>query len=127
MSWTVNYTNLGCPSVEIRVTDHTVILFATSEICLHRDADLPNGLMKRLALTLQHLNLPQPQNGAIRPLSLPRHLRVLRKMGSHYPSWWTILVDAIQLNSGLDILVTHLATFAGNYLDIDSWHGNNIS
>jgi serralysin len=31
------------------------------------------------------------------------------------------------LNSGLDILVTHLVTFAGNYLDIDSWHGNNFS
>lgn len=31
------------------------------------------------------------------------------------------------LSSGLDIMVTHLATFAGNYLDIDSWHGNNFA
>ena len=31
------------------------------------------------------------------------------------------------LNNGLDIIVTHLATFAGNYLDIDSWHGNNFA
>lgn len=31
------------------------------------------------------------------------------------------------LNNSLDILVTHLATFTGNYLDIDSWHGSNIA
>lgn len=31
------------------------------------------------------------------------------------------------LNSGLDILVTHLVTFTGNYLDIDIWHGNNFA
>lgn len=30
-------------------------------------------------------------------------------------------------NNGLDILVTHLVTFTGNYLDIDSWHGNNFA
>lgn len=30
-------------------------------------------------------------------------------------------------NDGLDVIVTQLATFAGNYLDIDSWHGSNIS
>lgn len=31
------------------------------------------------------------------------------------------------MNNGVDLVVSHLATFIGNYLDIDSWHGNNFA
>ena len=63
------------------IAGHAAMLFAPSVIGLHRNADLSNGLLNRLALTLQHLNLPQFQNDVLRLLSLPSHLRILQKVG----------------------------------------------
>lgn len=31
------------------------------------------------------------------------------------------------ISTGADLVVSHLATFVGNYLDIDSWHANNFA
>jgi hypothetical protein len=63
------------------VTGHAAILFAPAVLGLHRNANLSNGLLNRLALTLQYHNLPQLQNDVLRLVSLTSHLRVLQKVG----------------------------------------------
>jgi hypothetical protein len=60
---------------------NAAILFAPTLIGLHRNANLSNGLLNRLALTLQHLNLPKLQHYLFGFVSLSSHLLVLLKMG----------------------------------------------
>ena len=60
---------------------HAAIVFEPSVVGLRRDANLTNRLLNRLALTLQHLNLPKLQNNVFRLLSLCSCLLVLSKNG----------------------------------------------
>lgn len=63
------------------ISAYAPIFLPTPIIGLLRHANLPNGIRNRLALTLQHFNLPQLQHDVFGFVSLSSHSLVLLKMG----------------------------------------------
>ena len=88
------------------------------------------GTVLRLAAerldTATQLDTALSAGGAFSGLSLERETEALALTADSQATGEDQQLFHI-LNNGLDIVVTHLATFAGNYLDIDSWHGNNFA